>query len=686
MQVKGFLRVLISASLLLSACGAGAQLADPTPLTQGIPPVETPTPPFPPPASTILPGSSLSRETDTPTAVVTPAPSGTLEPSGALIPSSEPAPTESASFQQPLEQLGKGVITGIDVSPSGEELAVSSPFGLYFYAAQTFDQTGFLPLDASVRGVKFSPDGRRVALTGDSIWILDRSDPAHPLVLRPNSGGKFSSLAWSPDGKILVSGSQDGSVLVWDSLSGQQVRQLQGPISSPATPFAEVGWSAQGCWDGGCIVAHTLGTIHVWDAATGQEMNKFSLKKGQTGGMTLSPNPEFNWLALNSIGDPQVDLWDWRSGQPLRFLKVTPPNGGAYSPTWSPDGSLLAARVSMIDQVWIWDVLNGQVLQKLPASGDLLAWSPDGNSLYVADGTSVLVFDVHSSELLRSLSDFSPPVTRMTWDAQGMLTDQSGLTRWKLGMAQPEVGLDNLKTDEILLSWSPLLTDGSRRLLIWSGSQQQRLLRHGDQDLPLESSSSPYPQQFAWSSDGEWLAGGGTVWSAASGEQVRQRRGEASPEETTAWAPDGNRLASGTADGLVIIWDPQTGQVLQALKAATLWTPQIAWTPDGRFLAAAGKEQMLIFDAQTGELIQFLKGAFNPVNAVAWSPDGTHLAEGLAEGDVLIWRTDTWGSPEILTGQHDQLSALAWAPDSSLLATASLDGTLLVWGVSHDGQ
>ena len=66
---------------------------------------------------------------------------------------------------------------------------------------------------------------------------------------------------------------------------------------------------------------------------------------------------------------------------------------------------------------------------------------------------------------------------------------------------------------------------------------------------------------------------------------------------------------------------------------------------------------------------------------LSWSP---LLTDGSRR--LLIWRTDTWASPEILTGQHDQLSALAWAPDSSLLAAASLDGTLLVWGVSHDGQ
>jgi hypothetical protein len=51
-------------------------------------------------------------------------------------------------------------------------------------------------------------------------------------------------------------------------------------------------------------------------------MNKFSVKKGQTGGMTISPNPERNWLALNSIGDPQVDLWDWRSGQPPAGIRL----------------------------------------------------------------------------------------------------------------------------------------------------------------------------------------------------------------------------------------------------------------------------------------------------------------------------------------------------------------------------
>ena len=111
----------------------------------------------------------------------------------------------------------------------------------------------------------------------------------------------------------------------------------------------------------------------------------------------------------------------------------------------------------------------------------------------------------------------------------------------------------------------------------------------------------------------------------------------------------------------------------------------VAFSPDGRWLAAARHREVLLLDAATGRIEQTLAGAENPINAIAFSPDSRQIAaaEGLPSvvGQVRLWEIDGKES-RVFTGHLDSIYALAFSPDGTKLVTASYDKLLILWDVA----
>lgn len=172
-----------------------------------------------------------------------------------------------------------------------------------------------------------------------------------------------------------------------------------------------------------------------------------------------------------------------------------------------------------------------------------------------------------------------------------------------------------------------------------------------------------------------------------------------------SWAPDGFRLASAGQDGVIRIWDTNTGSLQQEFKVSkeqlqiAPWRQQwelkeageeIAWTPawsrDGRLIACGyGDAVIRLWDAVTGEIVTILDGHQLKVNNVAWSPDGKVLASCADDKSIKLWDIGRGECFATLYGHRGGINTIAWNPDGQLLASASLDGTVRVWSTqSHE--
>lgn len=172
--------------------------------------------------------------------------------------------------------------------------------------------------------------------------------------------------------------------------------------------------------------------------------------------------------------------------------------------------------------------------------------------------------------------------------------------------------------------------------------------------------------------------------SVAGFQLIRTLEGHSDVVWTVDFSPDGQRLASGSWDNKVILWNLNDNDIERTFRGGADFY-SVNFSPDGQFLAAgAGDNKVAVWDVQTGRSTHSFRGYAHEVRSVAYHPNGLHLVTGSRDSahKVKIWDTDSGELIDSLDGHTRTVTTVDFHPDGTYLASGSVDESIRIWNPS----
>jgi WD40 repeat protein len=564
----------------------------------------------------------------------------------------------------------------------------------------------------------FSESAKEVWQAAESIRSAVREHRAAVILHSP---ARIVASAFSPDGTVVLTASDDGAVAAWDAFSGLEIgsRRLSGTFNS----FA---WGS----DGDLLAASGSGGITVFTAkiiAKVLHVDALRTVPGPSNPPSLAFSPDSRELA--GASDGQVSFWRIPNLEPLPAKLQA---DGISRVAFSGNGYWLAT-VDRSGQLRTWDAKTGDQLLaiRVNAARELrsVAFKPDGDQIAVgyADGLVEIFPTIPPSTAKKStdlptgdpwrMSPLSSEVALVAYSnkrsnllaavgADGVGKVWNATDRRELFTFAGSTGRINS------LAFSPdgsrfLTTDADGASRIWNvtsadvlrdmGSLSSRLIASGDRhrlglwaafsanvldagtgsDLHHRLQATSYSiSSMAFGASGRtaiaWSNGDISVYDAA-GEPTQKWNTNMNSSHSLWFSPTGVSLSSAGAEGIKT-WNSDTGAPQVTLNGAPAGGRFLAYSPDGARLAASDAKTVRIWDAGSGEIVQTLQGEAS--GPLAFSPDGQRIV-AIAEGNKIgAWNSKSGASLAKTPAAAVSTISLAFSPNGERLLTVSTTGEM----------
>lgn len=527
---------------------------------------------------------------------------------------------------------------------------------------------------------KYSPGGiqKRTALQGIGINL---HIPGELLFLDIGHTDRIVAVTFSPDGKWIVSASEDGTVKIWIRQGGKLIKTIitdhfqvySLALSPDGKSFATGGFDAK---------------VRIWSFGSGRLLqtiheNTFKI-------LSLGFNHDGSRI-VSGGANKSPKIWDVESGALLKSFESE--NNFAYVARFSPDGKMMAAGGDK--EIIVWDAETYKIIFKIPASSiglqsEGIAFSTDSKFIAEASDYNVIkIWNIRDRRIEKMLSGHRDNVNSIAFSPDGKLIASGSRDKtiriWNFDKGSIHRTLEGHNQSITSVAFSPDMkhiasVGADKTIRLWD-------LR----DSHLTNKLDIYRENiFSFSVSRDNLLAIGTgdrniiFWDTRSGELIRKYEAHGNAVGSVFFSADGEKLVSGSRDKTIKIWGVPAGEAVKVMKEELYLNRSAAFSPDGRVVASVGYkegEPVKLRDAKSGRLLEILPvSSSDIINDFAFSQDGSFIAASISKkNNILVWNTGSGQMINPLESHSQPLNSVSFSPDGSYLVSGSEDNTVIMW-------